>query len=62
MGSNLYRYVFVMTCRFCFCVLFSSMYPKIKFKAKNSSDLSRFYRKVIFLEVFLREYFFAFHC
>ena len=35
-------------CLFCFCVLFSNMYPKIKFIAKNWSDLCNFYSKVIF--------------
>ena len=35
-------------CLFCFCVLFSAMYPEIKFTAKNWSDLCNFYSKVIF--------------
>ena len=30
-------------CLFCFCVLFSNIYPKIKFMAKNWSDLCNFY-------------------
>ena len=30
-------------CLFCFCVLFSNIYPKIKFTAKNWSDLCNFY-------------------
>ena len=44
-------------CRFSFCVLFSNMYPKIKFIAKHWSNLCNFYSKVIFLE-FLSETFF----
>ena len=32
-----------------FSVLFSNMYPKIKFTAKGWSDLRKFYRKVIFV-------------
>ena len=35
-------------CLLCFCVLFSNMYPKIKFMAKHWSDLCNFYSKVIF--------------
>ena len=35
-------------CLFCFCVLFSNIYPKIKFTAKNWSDLCNFYSKMIF--------------
>ena len=35
-------------CLFCFCVLSSNRYPKIKFTAKNWSDLCNFYSKVIF--------------
>ena len=30
-------------CLFCFCVLFSNVYPKIRFTAKNVSDLCNFY-------------------
>ena len=36
-------------CLFCFCVLFSNMYSRINFIAKNWSDLCNFYSKVIFL-------------
>ena len=42
-------------CLFCFCVLFSNMYPKIKFMAKNWSDLCNFYSKVIFWNFWLRK-------
>ena len=35
-------------CLFHFNVLFSNIYPKIKFAAKNRSDLCIFYSKVIF--------------
>ena len=35
-------------CLFCFCVLFSKIYPKIKFTAKHLSDLCTFYSKMIF--------------
>ena len=36
-------------CLFCFffCILFSNVYPKIKFTATNLSDLCNFYSKVI---------------
>ena len=44
-------------CLFCFCVLFSNKYPKIKFMAKNWSDLCNFYSKVIFFNFCLRKYF-----
>ena len=37
-------------CFFCFCVLFSYIYPKIKFTAKNWSDLCNFYSKVFFFK------------
>ena len=47
-------------CLFCFCVLFSKMYPKIKFMAKNWSDLCNFYNKVIFWNSYLRKYFLLF--
>ena len=47
-------------CLFSFCVLFSNMYPKIKFTAKNWSDLHNFYSKVIFLNFCLRKYFLLF--
>ena len=35
-------------CPFCFCVLFSNIYCKIKFTVKNWSDLRNLYSKVIF--------------
>ena len=35
-------------CRFYFCVLFTNIYPKIKFMTKNWSDLCHIYSKVIF--------------
>ena len=47
---------------FCFCVLFSNIYPKIKFMAKNWSDLCNFYSKVIFLEFLSEKVFFNFLC
>ena len=47
-------------CLFCFCVLFSNMYPKIKFIAKNWSDLGNFYSTMIFLNFCLRKYFLIF--
>ena len=40
---------------FCFCVLFSNIYPKIKFTAKHWSDLCNLYRKVIFWNFWLRK-------
>ena len=43
-------------CLFCFCVLFSNMYRKIKFTTKNWSDLCNFYSKVILWNVRLRKY------
>ena len=46
-------------CLFCFCVWFSNIYPKIKFMAKNWSDLCNFY-KVMFWNSCLRKYFFYF--
>ena len=45
-------------CLFGFCVLFSNMYPKIKFTAKNWSDLCNSYSKVIFFNFCLRKYFY----
>ena len=45
-------------CLFCFCVLFSNIYPKIKFIAKNWSDPCNFYSKVIFWNFCLRKYFY----
>ena len=48
-------------CLFCFCVLFSNIYPKIKFTAKNWSDLCNFYGKKIFWNFYLlRKYFLVF--
>ena len=47
-------------CLFCFCVLFSNMYPKIKFIAKNWSDLCNFFSKVIFWNFCLNKYFLLF--
>ena len=44
-------------CLFCFCALFSNIYPKIKFMAKNWSDLRNFYSKMIFLNFCLGKYF-----
>ena len=44
-------------CLFCFCVLFSNIYPKIKFTAKNWSGLCIFYGKVIFWHFCFRKYF-----
>ena len=44
-------------CLFCFCALFSNIYPKIKFMAKNWSDLCNFYSKVSFWNSCLRKYF-----
>ena len=45
-------------CRFCFCLLFSNMYSKIKFTAKNWYDRCNFYSKVNFFFNFcLRKYF-----
>ena len=49
-------------CLLCYCVLFSNMYPKIKFIAKNLSDLCNFYRKVIFWDVLTKKIFFTFLC
>ena len=43
-------------CLFCFCVLFSNIYTKIKFTAKSGSDLCNFYSKVIFWNFCLRKY------
>ena len=47
-------------CLFCFCILFSNMYPKIKFTSKNWSDLCNSYIKVIFLNFRPRKYFYFF--
>ena len=40
-------------CLFCFCVLLSIFYSKIKFTAKNWSDPCTFYSKVIFFLFFV---------
>ena len=47
-------------CLFCFCVLFSNIYTKIKVTAKSWSDLCNFYSKVIFWNFCLRKYFLFF--
>ena len=47
-------------CLFCFCVLFSNVYPKIKFTAKNWSVLCSFDSKVIFLNFCQRKQFLLF--
>ena len=47
-------------CLFCFCVLFSDIYSKIKFTAINWSDLCTFYSTVIFWNFCLRKYFLIF--
>ena len=47
-------------CLFCFSVLLSNIYSKIKFTAKNWSDLCNFYSKVIFWSFCLRKYFLLF--
>ena len=44
-------------CLLWFSVLFSNVYSKIKFTAKNWSDLCNFYSKVIFWIFWLRKYF-----
>ena len=44
-------------CLFCVCVSFSNIYPKIKFTAKNWSDLCNFYSKMKFCQ---RKYFLLF--
>ena len=44
-------------CLFCFCALFSNIYPNIKIKAKNWSGLYIFYGKMIFWNFCLRKYF-----
>ena len=44
-------------CLFCFCVLFSNIYTKIKFTAKSWFDLCNFYSKVIFMNFCLRKCF-----
>ena len=47
-------------CLFCFFVLFSKIYPKIKFMAKNWSDLCNFYSDVFFWKFCIRKYFLLF--
>ena len=47
-------------CLSCFCVLFSNIYPQIKFMTKNWSDLCNFYSKAIFQNFCLRKYFLLF--
>ena len=47
-------------CLFCFCVLFSNIYTKIKATAKSWSDLCNFYSKVIFCNFCPRKYFLLF--
>ena len=46
-------------CLFCFCVLFSNIYPKIKFMAKTWSDLGNFCIKWFFV-IFVWENIFYF--
>ena len=50
-------------CLFCFCVLFSNMYPKIKFTAKIWSDLCNYltYVKWFVLEFLSENFFFVFY-
>ena len=45
----------IFFCLFCSCVLFSNIYTKIKYIAKNWSDLCNFYSKVIFLKIWFKE-------
>ena len=47
---------------FCFCVLLSNIYPKIKFRAKNWSGLCNFYNKVISFKLLSKKIFFTFFC
>ena len=47
-------------CLFCFCVLFSNIYSKIKFTVINWSDLCHSYGKVFFWNFCLRKYFLLF--
>ena len=47
-------------CPFCFCVLFSKSYSKIKFTAKNWSNLCNFYFKVIYKKKLSKKIFFYF--
>ena len=56
-----YHIVSEIICLFCFCVLFSNIYPKIKFMAKTWSDLCSFYNKVMcFFNISVRKYFLLF--
>ena len=64
LGFYLEQNYFVLTyhilsetiCLFCFCVLFTKIYPKNKFTAKNWSDQCNFYSKMTsFLGFFLFE-------
>ena len=47
-------------CLFCFWVLFSNIYPKIRFMTKNCPDLCNFYSKVLVWNFCLRKYFVLF--
>ena len=49
-------------CRICFCDLFSNTCHKIKFIAKNRSDLCNFYNKMIFWKFLSKKIFFTFLC
>ena len=48
------------TCLFCSCVLFSNIYPKITFTAKNWSDLYNLYSKVFVWNFVWENIFFPF--
>ena len=47
-------------CHFCSCALFSNIYCKINFVAKNGSDLCNFCIKLDFWNLFIKKYFSAF--
>ena len=47
-------------CLYCFSALFSNIYGKINFMAKNWSDPCSFYCKLDFWKFFIRKHFFAF--
>ena len=47
-------------CLFCFYILFSNMFPKIKFMSKTWSNLCNFYSKAILCNFCLRNYFILF--
>ena len=49
-------------CLFCFCVLFSNLYPKIKFTAKNLSDLCNYHSKKNFWIFLSKKIFFTCLC